>query len=149
MDTAFKRRWEFEYISINAGVEKIREFNRNVAGKNVNWNKFREKINGKLIELGINEDKLIGPFFLGLKVLEDDIKFNKAFKGKVLMYLFEDVARHCRSNLFRNQEICSTYSKLCETYDKEGVDIFDDNFLEFEDSDNVNELVDAEVQLTE
>lgn len=49
-------------------------------------------------EFRINEDKLIGPFFLSKKVILsnengmiiDPDKFIDAFKSKVIMYLYED-----------------------------------------------------------
>ncbi|MGL5755386.1 MAG: McrB family protein, partial [Paraclostridium sp.] len=49
MDTAFKRRWSFEYIDIDAGQEKIEEIVVGL-GKNkekVKWNELRNKINDK------------------------------------------------------------------------------------------------------
>lgn len=66
MDTAFKRRWEFRYMGIDAGEDVI-------AGKVVHlgadrepvlWNDLRKAVNGLLVKAGVNEDKLMGPFFL-------------------------------------------------------------------------------------
>ena len=131
MDTAFKRRWSFEYIDIDAGQEKIEEIIVKL-GKNkekVKWNELRNKINDKLINLNINEDKLLGPFFLSLEELQSEDKFDRAFKSKLLMYLYEDVLRHKKGEFFKisqNGKLnTSTYSKLVNSYDEFGGDIFD------------------------
>ena len=64
MDTAFKRRWDFKYIKINDGENKIKNLIFNLNGKKFSWNKLRKCINNELIvSYGVNEDKLIGPFF--------------------------------------------------------------------------------------
>ncbi|MEG1311403.1 MAG: AAA family ATPase [Romboutsia sp.] len=131
MDTAFKRRWSFEYIDIDAGQEKIEEIIVEL-GENkekVKWNELRNKINDKLINLNINEDKLLGPFFLSLEELQSEDKFDRAFKSKLLMYLYEDVLRHKKCEFFKtsqNEKLnTSTYSKLVNSYDKFGGDVFD------------------------
>lgn len=84
MDTAFKRRWEFEYISVNE-PEQVAEIEKYVIpmcvntahSYYVNWNALRIRINNILIDnCKINEDKLLGPFFISKNML-DDIKVNK------------------------------------------------------------------------
>ncbi|VTT42140.1 McrB family protein [Streptococcus porcinus] len=80
IDTAFKRRWDFEYLSLDQGDEKISGFVFVKNGKSFEWNTLRKAINSVLIsEYGINEDKLMGPFFLKLddfKVLYSDQEKN-------------------------------------------------------------------------
>lgn len=94
MDTAFKRRWSFEYVGIDAGQDAVKG---ELAGE---WNKLRQAINGQLVKaLKVNEDKCMGPFFLSEGDL-DKAAFLKVFKSKVLMYLFEDAARQKRSAMF-------------------------------------------------
>lgn len=123
MDTAFKRRWEYKYMDINAGEIEGKAFK---LGKNkeVEWNILRKAINEILIDVGINEDKLMGPFFIGLKSLESQEVFEEAFKSKVLMYLFEDAAKQYRKKIFKNEKVCRTYSILCEYFDRDGIEIF-------------------------
>lgn len=99
MDTAFKRRWDFEYISIDANQEKVEctvNLVKDNPETNVNWNRLRKAINAKLLDTcRVNEDKLLGPFFLSKKAIKadeanhiiDEEAFRKAFKSKVIMYL--------------------------------------------------------------
>jgi len=145
MDTAFKRRWDFEYIGINNN-----ENSNNMRGKitlgrgnhalEVEYNKLRKAINCKLTssDYRVNEDKLLGPFFLSEKVREinDDgkimnpDKFKEAFKCKVLMYLYEDAAKQHNRKLFEGCGSNSTYSSVCVAFDEIGIDIFGTGFRE-------------------
>lgn len=141
MDTAFKRRWNFEYLGINANEEKIK--GRIIIGseeqQEVEWNVLRKAINEKLAkDYKINEDKLMGPFFLSKKVIKtvseaddtivDTKKFMDAFKSKVIMYLYEDAAKQYKHKLFSGCDDTSKYSSVCESFDKIGMKIFGDAF---------------------
>lgn len=135
MDTAFKRRWDFTYLGIDNGDE-------NIAGKSVTlgkgdykrvveWNKLRKAINAVLSskEFKINEDKLMGPYFLSTKVipLEGEIdaqKFTDSFKSKVIMYLFEDAAKQKKHTLFSGCSDTTRYSSIRDEFDTKGVFIF-------------------------
>ena len=145
MDTAFKRRWEFEYIGIDDNEEKLKNSknepfyipickDRKVSQK-IKWNDLRKAINNKLISLGINEDKLLGPFFLSKSVLESamekGINFVKLFESKVLMYLFEDAAKMKAKSLFNVDKYI--YSEVCKKFEKDGLDVFI-----FNNEDNVS-----------
>ena len=139
MDTAFKRRWDFEYLGIDDNQNKIKGTVNLVKGKpesNVSWNRLRKAINAKLLDVcRVNEDKLLGPFFLSKKAIKadesgciiDEDAFRKAFKSKVIMYLFEDAARQYRSKLFKT-DICKMYSSICKEFDRNGMAIFGDDF---------------------
>lgn len=123
MDTAFKRRWEFERFGINDNEEKISDY---VTGYGLNWNALRKTINDTLSanSFKINEDKLMGPFFLKpesvLENVESNIlnskKFNSVFKNKVLMYLFDDAVKQKRAQFFTDG--ITRYSQICEQFDK-------------------------------
>ena len=142
MDTAFKRRWSFEYIGINDGQEKMSD-GKIVLGKKshsleVSWNRLRKTINDLLaVDYKVNEDKLMGPFFLAKRVTECDengnIKnpeeFIKVFKSKVIMYLYEDAAKQHKHKLFSGCD-STKYSSVCEAFDNIGVKIFGDIFVE-------------------
>ena len=121
MDTAFKRRWEFRYMDINGGSSVIADKIVTVAGATIVWDKLRRKINDLMIENKINEDKLLGPFFISPDTLNDK-RFIATFKDKVLLYLYEDAGKMKRRGLFANEG--ATYSDLCKQFEKEGVAVF-------------------------
>lgn len=136
MDTAFKRRWSFRYIGIDDGEDAIIDGERlsdkivTCGGRRVYWNKLRKAINDLMSrDCEINEDKLLGPFFLDPSCLNDE-QFGDAFKDKVLMYLYEDAGKAKRKTLFRQKGI--TYSQLCSAFDTEGELIFGGNFDDWE-----------------
>jgi 5-methylcytosine-specific restriction endonuclease McrBC GTP-binding regulatory subunit McrB len=127
MDTAFKRRWEFEYFGINKSEEKIKEYFFKVNEEVINWNALRKAINYRLTSLKINEDKLMGPFFMSSKVLNactyDHSIVIKAIQNKVIMYLFEDAGRQKRKDIFVNGYE-KTYSEICADFEVKGLGIF-------------------------
>ena len=133
MDTAFKRRWEFEYIGIDDNEEQVASFEIPISEtKKVNWNELRKAINNQLITLGVNEDKLLGPFFLNKNTLENALSdiphFIKLFKSKVLMYLFEDAAKMKVKTLFKADKYI--YSEICKEFDKNGLNVFSDSSIQ-------------------
>lgn len=128
LDTAFKRRWEFEYIGINAeeNVGGCSEWTLedNNYNSNYKWNEVRKFINDLLSAYGVNEDKMMGPFFV--KARQDDggnyLPIPQGqFESKVLMYLWEDAARMFRRQMFGDVK---TYSQLLEKWEKSGMQIF-------------------------
>lgn len=139
MDTAFKRRWTFEYLPIDPddAPDVLIPMLKNGETTDISWNALRGSINDRLSAMRINEDKLIGPYFLKPSVLEADengrIKnleaFNKSFKNKILMYLFEDAARQRRQELFKGCTDCHRYSSLCSEFDRNGLGIFGDELI--------------------
>ena len=132
MDTAFKRRWDFEYLSIDEKQDKIKDwhFKHLASGQTYAWNYLRKAINDALIGMNVNEDKLLGPFFLQKSAFDTDEKFAAAFKSKVLMYLFEDAARQRRSQLFIGcGKDCNIFSRVCQQFDEIGLGIFGSDFL--------------------
>lgn len=142
MDTAFKRRWNFEYLGINENEEKISGIGKiELAGSDepVEWNILRRAINAKMSsdQFKINEDKLMGPFFLSKKVIASDEngmiidtkKFVDAFKSKVIMYLYEDAVKQGKHRFFEGCEN-SKYSSVCDAFDEIGMGIFGSNFKE-------------------
>lgn len=135
MDTAFKRRWDFTYLGIDdseAGIvgKKV------VLGQGdyrciVEWNALRKAINNELLTYKVNEDKLMGPYFISKKNLPegemiDPAVFTRIFKNKVIMYLFDDAAKQKRITLFGgcDEKAKNQYSKICREFDAKGVYIF-------------------------
>lgn len=133
MDTAFKRRWNFTYLGIDdseAGIigKKV------ILGKGeyrriVEWNALRKAINNELLTYKVNEDKLMGPYFISKKNLPEGevispAAFTRIFKNKVIMYLFDDAAKQKRPSLFTGCEDKNLYSQICREFDTKGVCIF-------------------------
>lgn len=112
LDTAFKRRWDFlkmknNYIkyNIDCGNEILY-----VPGSNKKWTDFVEQLNKKMLKLNgqINEDKQLGLYFVDKDLLakkenEYDEEKTKKFAFKVLEYLWDDVVRCDRQELFDNR----------------------------------------------
>lgn len=160
MDAAFKRRWEFEYINIDDGATqlgdvkipipngtKIVDDKEVINYSMIEWNILRTAINGQLKKVsGVNEDKLLGPFFIGDKTkieiaAKDPAQFCKSFKSKVLMYLFEDVVKMQPGELFNSKDDENIhYSDICNDFDINGLKIFvksiSDQFDAFKNGDS-------------
>lgn len=139
LDTAFKRRWKFEYISLNKNekeFEKQRENIKLIVGQNkiynLEWNTFRKTINNKLQEYNITEDRLISPFFISpndftILVSEDTYALDKnIFVEKVLMYIFDDLLRHyprIKKEIFKDD--IKTFSKIYEALSNDNSELDD------------------------
>ena len=135
MDTAFKRRWDFTYLGIDdseAGiVGKKVILGQGDYRRIVEWNALRKAINNELLTYKVNEDKLLGPYFISQKNLPegemiDPAVFTRIFKNKVIMYLFDDAAKQKRISLFGgcDEKAKNQYSKICREFDTKGVYIF-------------------------
>lgn len=135
MDTAFKRRWDFTYLGIDdseAGiVGKKVILGQGDYRRIVEWNALRKAINNELLTYKVNEDKLMGPYFISKKNLPEDemidpAVFARIFKNKVIMYLFDDAAKQKRITLFGgcDEKTKNQYSKICREFDTKGVYIF-------------------------
>lgn len=143
MDTAFKRRWSFEYLNIDENDNEIDKYYVDINGEEIKWNSLRKAINNYLSEKGVNEDKLLGPFFIDINTMKEDRSslssgkdsinkdiFNEVFKNKVLMYLFEDAAKQ-RPTIFNGVDSKSKkrFSEICNSYDDSGINIFEDSII--------------------
>lgn len=138
MDTAFKRRWGFTYLGIDdseAGIvgKKVILGQGNYR-RCVEWNALRKAINNELLSYKVNEDKLMGSYFISKKNMPegemiDPAVFARIFKNKVIMYLFDDAAKQKRLTLFAGCEDKNKnlYSQICSEFDAKGVYIFCDN----------------------
>ena len=100
IDSAFKRRWNWEYMPIeydptdkNTGERLAWKFE--VRGKTYYWGKFLDYINPKILKLTMSEDKQMGYFFAKPDKRGSDGRLDviseKVFVNKVLFYLWTDV----------------------------------------------------------
>lgn len=90
MDSAFKRRWDWEYVPID--YAKAQEFSITVSEeKRYNWGVFIAKVNKQIVEVTGSEDKQLGTFFV--KPVAGVISL-EVFKSKVLFYLWSEVFKN-------------------------------------------------------
>lgn len=164
IDSAFKRRWDWQYMPIAKGRENGKDMNwRIVANDNeYDWWSFLEKINEQIGSTTNSEDKKLGFFFC--KAVNGKINA-ETFVGKVIFYLWNDVFKDFGfDNVIFNDEDGSTLSfdkfystengKVIVRKDKVelflknlGVDIFEEidyepeETLEPEESEDSDEVV--------
>jgi len=104
LDTAFKRRWSFDYLGVDDGADVWKEAAWNPAlphCSGVTWQGLRRAINQKLTTANIDEDRQLGPFFLSETELQQEgDELLKAITHKVVAYLRDDVMRYEPERLF-------------------------------------------------
>ena len=92
IDSAFKRRWDWQYMPISKGHDDKTgaEINWRIQGetKEYDWWSFLEKINEHIDSTTNSEDKKLGFFFCKAK---DNVISSETFVGKVIFYLWNDV----------------------------------------------------------
>lgn len=100
MDSAFKRRWDWEYVPIDYS-DKVRSGSFKITigteegKKEYSWVEFLKKINPKILDLTDSEDKLLGNFFI-----KKDIAA-KELKSKVMFYMWSEICKdYVHSNSF-------------------------------------------------
>lgn len=141
MDTAFKRRWEFEYIGVDDEAKEVEKYIIPIGDeehrKYVKWDDLRERINDILSsdDCKVNEDKLLGPFFISKSMLESacekEERFIKAFESKVIMYLFEDAMKMRPANIFKGHKGKMIFSEICKTFEEKGEGLFGISDIEY------------------
>lgn len=156
MDTAFKRRFEFDYMDANEVVYDEYKDGQGVKGKEknnfkiklegisdevreleTNWIELYRKLNSFITAkedkgLGLSEDKQLGQFFLKF---EEDTDENKKFNdaqlyGKLLQYLWEDIklASYSDKQLFDIE--LDTFSQAYRRM-KDGKNVFHQDFMNY------------------
>ena len=110
IDSAFKRRWDWQYMPIAKGRENGNDMNWSiVADENeYDWWSFLTKINEQIGSTTNSEDKKLGFFFC--KAVDGKISAD-TFVGKVIFYLWNDVFKDFGfDNAIFNDEDGSTLS---------------------------------------
>lgn len=100
IDSAFKRRWNWEYMPIeydptDKNTNERLAWKLEVRGKMYYWGQFLDYINPKILKLTMSEDKQMGYFFAKPDKRGTDGRLDiiseKVFVNKVLFYLWTDV----------------------------------------------------------
>ena len=122
IDTAFKRRFDFKYV----GVEPVKSnnngyvnnFSINFTSDNqYEWVKLYQAINHVIInDLGLAEDKQLGPFFLKDKG-NDDLNRDQV-ANKLLHYLWQDVERVSYNSGSLFADSIKSFSQLYYAFEK-------------------------------
>ncbi|MEB2300438.1 AAA family ATPase [Lysinibacillus xylanilyticus] len=115
MDTAFKRRFDFEYVDTDP-VEDLNKYSLHIDSVDIDWNEFYPILNNFIVEqLDLSEDKQIGQFFIKFKEANANYN-NDQILNKLLQYLWNDVhlAKLTSNSLFKNE--IKSYGKLYKRY---------------------------------
>lgn len=129
MDNAFKRRWQMEKIPNIFTDEHIYK-DYKVPSTNTTWETFVIKVNDHITKnnnILSTEDSRLGIYFatqdelVSHEGLDSEMLRNK-FADKVLMYLWEDVAKLNKSIWFKDD--INTIDDLIDGYKAEGLKVF-------------------------
>lgn len=129
LDTAFKRRWSFEYLPIDftdCATGEIPTHHTDLS--KVEWKTLAQSINTVLVQLKVVEDKLIGPWFIKNSDLTED-QAGQTFIGKICSYLWDDALKYKTHNdeIFKHD--IHSYGQLHQMYSNEK-SIFSEKFIE-------------------
>ena len=97
MDSAFKRRWDWEYVPVDYRKPES-NFTITLGEEKYRWLEFLQTINQRIFKATNSEDKQMGNFFIKAHVSESE------FKSKVMFYLWNEVCRDeygTQNNFFR------------------------------------------------
>ena len=113
IDSAFKRRWDWQYMPIANGNKGWRI---SANGNEYDWWEFLEKINALIGEKTSSEDKKLGYYFCKAK---NGLIDAKMFVGKVIFYLWNDVFKdyEFEGDAFNDVEGKLTFDKFYKTID--------------------------------
>lgn len=119
LDTAFKRRWLYEYVPVDFGVcasGSLQITDTSGVRTAVAWKSFAIAVNSILEEIGVPEDRLLGPFFLSEKELAAGAGSGESSAlGKLFLYIWDDVLRHGhRGRIFAPG--LASYGRLISAY---------------------------------
>ncbi len=88
MDSAFKRRWDWQYVPID--YDDAHTLHIQIGEHRYNWGLFIETINPLIYDLKGSEDKQLGNRFIDPA---DGVVSSDQFRSKVLFYLWNEVWR--------------------------------------------------------
>lgn len=128
MDNAFKRRFDFKYVSTKPKLDK-NIYSFELSDKTIEWNDFYRKFNDFVVnKMGLSEDKQIGQFYYNFdNNLSDEENYEKLC-NKLLNYIWFDI----NSNVFDGESIIKpnikSFEKAFEDLQNH-INIFSDSFF--------------------
>lgn len=102
MDSAFKRRWDWEYVPIQYKGATSDSFTITLSDKKFRWIDFLKAVNDKIRRTTESEDKQLGNYFIKSDIDE------KEFKSKVMFYLWSEV---CKDEYLTEQNFMRSMTK--------------------------------------
>lgn len=149
IDSAFKRRWDWEYIPISY---KNSNWTIQIGEKQYNWVDFQKKINENIYAVDNSEDKLLGDYFVnadrtGCRISADTLL------NKILFYIWNDVCKDDPDQIFKWNNGKQEESIKFSDFFGPDRDKKLQGFMEFHkisaigetaDKDNFEEIVDSE-----
>lgn len=95
IDSAFKRRWDWEYEPIKYSNTK---WEIDIQDRRYSWVSFQKIVNDKIFDATHSEDKMLGDFFVNP---ENQIISEKMLVNKILFYLWNDVCKDGEGDIFK------------------------------------------------
>ena len=162
MDSAFKRRWEWQYMPIVEGViEKGVKLNWKIKLDNkykyIDWWQFLKRINAIISDITTSEDKQLGYFFCQPNDFvnsnheadeKEDLITAKYFVDKVIFYLWNDVfkdyafdAKCCKSSDDKEVLFAEFYNEDGKTINVKTLKYFFETLVKEGESSLVEEIV--------
>lgn len=102
MDSAFKRRWDWEYMPIQYKGATSDNFTIKLSDKLFRWIDFLKAVNDRIRRVTESEDKQLGNYFIKSDIDE------KEFKSKVMFYLWSEV---CKDEYLTEQNFMRSMTK--------------------------------------
>ncbi len=154
IDSAFKRRWDWEYAPIAKGNDNGVELNWEIAidSEKYDWWTFIETINKHIFGTTNSEDKQLGFFFCKAK---NNIIDAETFVGKVIFYLWNDVFKDYGfdGSIFADKDDMANPKLSFDKFylpngkvNKDKIKIFLTN-LELEPTDKSINLIDSKIEI--
>lgn len=98
IDSAFKRRWDWEYEPIKY---KNQDWRIIVGSKQYLWVSFQKIVNERIFDSIHSEDKMLGDYFVNP---HDGVITEQMLLNKVLFYLWNDVCKEGEGEIFKTSE---------------------------------------------
>ncbi|PRY73877.1 AAA family ATPase [Alkalibacterium olivapovliticus] len=107
LDSAFQRRWQMVYVPIDWTEENVVE--GPVEGfEGLTWKKVGKTLNIVLSENGIEEDSLLGQYY----ITDEEIKDIDLISSKLIGYLWNDVLKYQKDTIFKTKTLSQTIKKF-------------------------------------